>query len=208
MKKLIALILALGIIFGLVGCGNNTNKVNEQTKKVNEQTKKTAPEDTINSFFAEFKKCNFDNAKKYLLVDKNIDFSAYKDFTKGEKDAIKYWVEKTGYEIKSMEITNDSAEATINISTLNGQKIYSDYMKDLLNLKEKYISAKDQQDKEEYMQAYDKALIDSIRSKNNEIVTNTVHLELENKNGKWYIVGNQSFTNALYGGFDPEKFKS
>ncbi|MGG7078898.1 hypothetical protein [Clostridium sardiniense] len=208
MKKLIALILALGIIFGLVGCGNNNNKVNEQTKKVNEQTKKTAPEDTINSFFAEFKKCNFDNAKKYLLVDKNIDFSAYKDFTKGEKDAIKYWVEKTGYEIKSMEITNDSAEATINISTLNGQKIYSDYMKDLLNLKEKYISAKDQKDKEEYMQAYDKALIDSIRSKNNEIVTNTVNLELENKNGKWYIVGNQNFTNALYGGFDPEKFKS
>lgn len=202
MKKLIALILALGITFGLIGCGNNTTN-----NKVNEQTKKVAPENTINSFFAEFKKCNFDNAKKYLLVDKNIDFTAYKDFTNGEKDAIRYWVEKTGYEIKSMEVTNESAEATLNISTLNGQKIYSDYMESLLSLKEKYISAKDPQDKKNYMEAYDKALIDSIKSKNNEIVTNTVNIELENKDGRWYIIGNQSFTNALYGGFDPEKLK-
>lgn len=201
MKKLIALILSLGIIFGLIGCKDSTSNINEQPKKA-------APENTINTFFAEFKKCNFENAKNYLLIDKNIDGSNYEEFTEGEKEAIKYWVEKTGYEIKSTAITNDSAEVTISISTLNGEKIYGDYMNNLIKLKEKSISTKDPKEKEKSTEEYNKALINSIRNKNNDIVTNTVNLELENKNNKWYIVGNQSFIRALYGGFDPEKLKN
>ncbi len=201
MKKLIALILSLGIIFGLIGCKDSASNINEQSKK-------SAPENTINTFFTEFKKCNFDNAKSYLLIDKNIDSSNYEKFTEGEKEAIKYWVEKTGYEIKSIAITNDSAEVTISISTLNGEKIYSDYMNNLLKLKEKSISVKDSKEKEKSTEEYNKALINSIRNKNNEIVTNTVNLELEKKNNKWYIVGDQNFIRALYGGFDPEKLKN
>lgn len=201
MKKSIALILILGIIFGLVGCEKNNNNIDEQAKK-------TAIENTINGFFADFKKCDFDGAKSYLLGDKNINELDYEKLTNGEKDAIKYWVEKIGYKTKSIVITKDNAQVIIDISTIDGQQIYSDYMDTLLNLKEKYISAKNSKDKEKFAQEYNTALINSIKNKKNEIVTSTVNLELENQNNKWYIVGDENFINSLYGGVNPEKFKN
>lgn len=196
MKRLTAIILSLGIIFTLIGCGN---------EEVKEKTNKNIPENTVNAFFADFKKGNFEKAKGYLLVNKDIKAKGYNNFTNGEKEAIKYWIEKTGYEIKSSEENGDEGKVIVKISALDGEKIYKGYVENLKELRIKASSEKDKDKKEEYFNEYDKKLIEFIKSKNNEIVTNKVDINLKKQDDKWFIIGNKDLVKALYGGLNPEK---
>lgn len=216
MKKLIVPVLILGIVFSLAGCGNkNDNTSSKDTKKEvqlnasKEKIQKTEIKNTINNFFTDVKDCNVSGAESYLVDNdyKNIDKLHYNNLTDGEKKAAKCWSDKISYKIKSITLTNKSAEVVMDITSIDSYKVYSNYMNNLLALKIKVIATKNKEDKQKYNEQYNKSLIDSITNKDNKMINSTVTLEMQNKDGKWYIVGNNSLLSAIYGGFDFEKFQ-
>lgn len=216
MKKLIIPVLILGMIFSLAGCGNKDNNTNNKdTKKEvqqetnEEKAQKTEIENTINKFFSDVKDCNINGAESYLVDNdyKDIDKLHYASLTDGEKKAVRYWNEKINYKINSVTLTNKSAEVIMDILSIDSDKVYSNYMNNLLTLKMKILSTKDEEIKKKYNEQYNEALINSIKNKDNKMIKSTVTLGMENKDGKWYIIGNNDLLSALYGGFDFQKFQ-
>ncbi len=216
MKKLIIPVLILGIIFSLAGCGNkkdNTNstdiKKEVQLNTSKEKVQKTEIENTINKFFSDVKDCNANGAESYLVDNdyKNIDKVHYNNLTDGEKKAAKCWSERINHKIKSITLTNKSAEVVMDVKSIDSDEVYSNYMNNLLALKMKIIATDNKEDKQKYNEQYNKALISSVTNKDNKMINSTVTVEMQNKDGKWYIVGNNSLLSSLYGGFDFEKFQ-
>ncbi|MEG1002072.1 MAG: DUF4878 domain-containing protein [Clostridium sp.] len=194
MKKIIIAILSLTMLFGIAGCTKS---------KISTNVEKNSPENTINAFFSDFKKCNFKKAENYFLNGVTPDMEIYNNFTDGEKEAIKYWTEKIGYEIVSINNEGDNAEVTVKVMALNGVKIYNQYIKDIASLKKE---AKTSEEKAELNKEYDKALLKEVKNKNNDIVTTVVTVQLQNIDSNWYINGDGNLLKALYGGLDPNKF--
>lgn len=215
MKKLIVPVLILGMIFSLAGCGSKDNKTtsNDTKKEIQQETdkekaQKTEIKNTINKFFVDIKDCNINGAESCLVDNdyKDIDKLHYDKLTDGEKNAVKSWNEKTNYKIKSITLTKKTAEVIMDVSSIDSDKVYSNYMNNLLTLKMRSLATRDSEKKKKYNDEYNTALINSIKNKDNKIIESAVTLEMENQNGKWYIVGNNSLLSALYGGFDFEKF--
>lgn len=196
MKKVFSVLIILISILGLIGCSNN--------KPVQQNTIKVSPENVINAFFTELKKGNFEKADEYLVGDKkNIEKKDYEQLIEGEKASVKYWLEKIGYDIKSLNIISDNeANVDINISTLNGKKLYNEYKEKVLEYKTKYMSEENKEEKESDLKEYDKKLIGIIKNKNNEIITNKVNIKLEKKDDNWYIVFDDKLKEAMSGGFN------
>lgn len=198
MKKFLMVLISLLIVLGGLGCEDN---------KLKRVVESDSPENVINSFFSEFKKGNFEKAESFLINKPllNMDIDIYDDLTPGEKRVIKYWNQRIGYEILSSDIKGDKGSINIKVMALNGEKIYKRYINDITKLK-KDLSIQD--NKSKLNREYDKALIKEVRNKNNEIVTNTVTINLRNKDGNWYIEGDEILFRALCGGLNLNKINN
>lgn len=198
MRKFLIALISLLIVLGGLGC---------EGKKLNRVVESDSPENVINSFFSEFKKCNFEKAESFIINKPllNMDIDIYNELTPGEKRVIKYWNQRIGYEIVSSNIKGDKASINTKVMALNGEKIYKRYISDITKLK-KDLSI--QYNKSKFYREYDKALIKEVRNKNNEIVTNTVTINLKNIDGNWYIEGDENLFKALCGGLSLDKINN
>lgn len=198
MRKFLVVLISLLIVLGGLGCESN---------KLKRVVESDSPKNAINAFFSEFKKCNFEKAESFILNKPllNMDIDIYDELTPGEKRIIKYWNEKIGYKILSSNIKGDKASVNAEIMALNGEKIYKRYISDITKLK-KDLSI--QENKSKFNREYDKALIKEVRNKNNEIVTNTVTINLRNRDGNWYIEGDENLFRALCGGLSLDKINN
>ncbi|OPF58750.1 hypothetical protein BH724_01000 [Clostridium baratii] len=198
MRKFLIVLISLLIVLGVLGCESN---------KLKRVVESDSPKNAINAFFSEFKKCNFEKAESFILNKQllNMDIDIYDELTPGEKRIIKYWNEKIGYKILSSNIKGYKASVNAEIMALNGEKIYKRYISDITKLK-KDLSI--QENKSKFNREYDKALIKEVRNKNNEIVTNSVTINLRNRDGNWYIEGDENLFRALCGGLSLDKINN
>lgn len=198
MRKFLIVLISLLIVLGVLDCESN---------KLKRVVESDSPKNAINAFFSEFKKCNFEKAESFILNKQllNMDIDIYDELTPGEKRIIKYWNEKIGYKILSSNIKGDKASVNAEIMALNGEKIYKRYISDITKLK-KDLSI--QENKSKFNREYDKALIKEVRNKNNEIVTNSVTINLRNRDGNWYIEGDENLFRALCGGLSLDKINN
>lgn len=195
MKKGLGLILGLIISMTLVSCVN-ANKVDNSVSDKSQSDIYVAeqkPEDAITDFFTKFKSCNFEAIEKDLITNSNMDLKDIEDYSKDDKKAINYWLEKVSYEIINVKVNDNVAVANVKVSALDGNKIY-DKVNENLSREDNDIEKEDE-------------VVNILKDPSNEIVSKNVDIKLEKENGKWLIELSEELLTAICGGLNPEKLR-
>lgn len=207
MKKIITVLLGIIMAGSLVSCNNNTTKSTEPKNKseIKEDLKAQKPEDVITDFFTKFKNCNFSGIQNDILTEDSVSLKGMEDYSDSEKKAIKYWLEKLSYEIIKVDVNGDEAIAKVKVSALDGNQIYNKYKDNILKIKPNAQEELDEEGAKLADEKYGNALVNALKDKDNEIVSKTVDIKLNKKDGKWLLEFNNELLTAIYGGLDPDK---
>lgn len=178
----------------LVSCSGKPSSTAENTAPV---------EATLLDFFQSLKNGDLNNASKYLdksKEDYNISLKFQSSF---QEDLLKKVFSKIDYKIISTYWKGDTAEVSLEITSVDLLSIYNDVMsKSLEPLIDKYLngSEKDRIAAKNEAKKIASTSINNIISNNNfPKTTNKVKLILSEANGKWLIEPNEDFIYAITG---------
>lgn len=191
MKKVISIPVIVVLLFSLVSCGAN--------RKIY---------DSVNDFFKSYKELDLNNANKYVedggLLAKSINkFDSYND---KRKDAIKYWASKISYKINKTEEKNGIGIAEVEVTALDGNYIYNNYMQNVQALQ---FNENQLNNNNEYGnpigEDFDVAFLSALENQETPLKTTNIQVKLKKIDDTWKITNDSEVLTAILGGLNPNE---
>ena len=178
-KKVISLILALGMLLSLAACSSSSP---EDTVRQGLDALKNLDQETVNQVFE-----SGDSSVSDLSLDSEDETS--QEINKQVFGALTY-------KITGSNVDGDTATVTTEITTKDMSTIFSDLMQEAMSL---YMQQGGQASSEDLQQQ----LVDTMKEKLSSAgtATNTVDITVnKDSEGQWKIAMDQDLANALTGG--------
>lgn len=189
----IPLLIFIILTLFLVSCSSKTSST----------TARAPVEETLSNFFHSLKTGDLNSASQYLDKSKGTYNSSLKFQSSFQEDMAKQTFSKIDYKIVSTSCNEDTAKATVEITTLDLLKIYDDLMsKSLSPLIGKYLNGNEKDKiaaKNEAKKIVSTSMTNIINSNNFPKTTSKVKLTLSKANGKWLIEPKEDFIYAITG---------
>lgn len=192
MRKLIVVLFAVIVSISLVGCGNNNKEIS----------------DSVNDFFSSYKNLNFKNANKYVedggLLAKSIN--KFDSYNKKREDAMKYWASKIQYKITNTESKDDNGTADVEVTALDGNYIYNNYMQNVQSLQLNESQLNNNNDNGDPIGGdFDSAFLIALENQDTPLKTSKITVKLKKVDGTWKIENDQEVLQAILGGLNPNE---
>ena len=178
MKKVIALILTVVLVFGLAGCD-----------------KEESPEQAVTNMFAAINN-DIDAASKYIDYDGLLNMGESSEETSAaeSEEMLKVILEQFDYKIISSSEDGDSATVTAEITNIDMKSILADFVSEAFALA---FSGLDEETMDKQM---DHKFTELLNRNDNETVTSTVDIKLTKAENSWKVDMSDELADAIFGG--------
>ncbi len=182
MKKILVILLAVMMIFGIAGC--------QQT---------AGPDKTVSDLLDAMKAWDTAALEEYMGLE---DIYGATDMDMSSEEAemtdalMKALTANLDYTIVNTQEDGDTAIVTADITNVDMSVVMAEYITQVFAL---YFSGTDMTE-EELNTAVFELLVTSIENNQETLVTNTVDIELTKVDGEWVITADDAFYNAVFGG--------
>ena len=184
-KRLVALVLATLMLVSLCSCGSATKKA----------------EATVSGMFDAFKALDFEKAQNYIDVDKMKLSDVEENETTDYERFMKTLFDRLDYEIvSSEEIDAETVNVVVKITAVDMKVVLADYMTTALQYAFANAFADPQPSEEETNKKMEELFIASATKEDLTTVTNEVTVKVANEGGKWKVVSDDDFVDAMFGG--------
>jgi hypothetical protein len=186
MKKLVFIVISFMLVFTLAGCSS-----------------KETPEEVVANGLTAIK--NLDLLKMQQYFDSE-DINEEEDilgggFEEQGMETLELLVKNMEYEIISSEIDEDEAVVVAKLTNIDMASIMEEYIAQAFVLAMSSIGEEENEVDEAEMQAkMEKIFTDLLARDDNEMVTNTVNIELNQVDGEWKMAFDDVLANAVFGG--------
>ena len=199
MKKYFKIFIA---IFILVIFSYTTYHYFHSSGNVSNANSTLEVENVVNSFFTDLKNGNLESASKYLEDNDRYYNVEFKFKNKIYEDILKKTFSKMDYKIENLTVRNSSAEANVQITSLDLLGMYNQCSKELDPLIKVYLSGNENEKtkaKNEIKSILKDRLEESVKKGDYPKLKGTVKINLIMKDGKWIIVPNSDLIYYLTG---------
>lgn len=186
MKKLAIIVIGFLLVFTLTGCSS-----------------KETPEEVVANGLTAIKDLDLIKMQKYfdsenLNEEEDILGGNFED---QNLETLKLLVKNMEYEIISSEINEDEATVVTKLTNIDMASIMQEYIAQAFVLAMSNIGEDENIVDEAQMQAkMEKMFTDLLARDGNEMVTNTVNIDLIKVDGEWEIEFDEVLANAVFGG--------
>lgn len=191
MKKIIAIIATVLLLASLASCSGDSKIY-----------------DSVNDFFKSYKELNLSNANKYVedggLLAKSI--KSFDNYNDKRKEAIKYWASKISYKITKTEEKNGEGTADVEVTALDGNYIYNNYMQNVqaLQFNENQLN-NNNEDGNPIGGDFDSAFLSALENQETPLKTSNIQVKLKKVDGTWKITNDNEVLTAILGGLNPNE---
>ncbi|MDP4133301.1 MAG: DUF5105 domain-containing protein [Bacillota bacterium] len=185
-KSIIGILLAVSLVFGLVGCG--------EVKKA---------ESSVNGMFTALKSSDLNKAQEYINLDELNLFKDKDKLTGNPEVFMKALFSKLGYTIISSEkIDSNTVVVKTKITAVDMKPVLKEFISKAMQFafQNAFAEGGKQLTDEELNKKYEQVFIECTSKKDLAMVTNTVDIKVVNVDGNWKIKGDDALVDALLGG--------
>lgn len=181
-KSLTAVIFAFALMFVFTGCSAASKA-----------------QSTVENALTELQKGNLDKAYQYLYRSDEVDLEVDED-TEDSEEYMKAIFKTLSWEIVSAEEDGDTVVVKANITAIDMKNAMQDYITQAFRyaLTTAYLDPKPTE--EEVTEKMEEMFMNSIQNQSEKTVTNEVEIKVMQEDGKWKIVSDEAFGNAVTGG--------
>lgn len=181
-KSITAVIFAFALMFVFTGC-SATNKA----------------QSAVENALTELQKGDFEKAGQYLYQSDAANLEVNED-NENSVEYIKAIFKTLSWEIISAEEDGDTVVVKANITAIDMKNAMQDYITQAFRyaLTTAYLDPKPTE--EEITAKMEEMFMDSIQSQSEKTVTSEVEIKVMQEDGKWKVVTDEAFENAVTGG--------
>ena len=181
LRRLGILIVVAILTYTMTGCG--------EVRKA---------ENSVNNMFKAFQNLDFEVSKEYIdleEVEEQDDINA--------KAIMENLFQELEYQIISSEkIDKDTVNVKVKITAVDMKPIFRDFFVDYIAHAFSYALSGDEMTEEEQEAKMQEILLQSIKDRGSQTVTNEVVLEVNRQGKVWKVESSDTFVNALLGDFE------
>lgn len=183
MKKIIslALVLIMGISFASCGSKNDTKAV----------------EASVDKAVTALKKYDTESINKYVESDDLKSIQEGIDGIEGADKLVKAIFSKLSYEISDVSIKDNHATVSMAVTTKDLKSVASSYMMSMLG---SYLKGEVDTKNESFIQEQLTVITDMVNADTVGTTSANVNVALENKDGTWVIILDDTVEDAIMGG--------
>lgn len=184
-KRLLALSLAVLMLVSLCSCSSATKQA----------------ETTVSSMFDAFKSLDFEKAQNYIDIEdmkhsqvEESETTNYEMFMGALFDRLDYTI------ISSEEVDSENVNVVVKITAVDIKPVLGEYIVAALQYAFANAFADPQPTEEETNKKMEELFIASASKDDLATVTNEVTIKVAKEEGKWKVVSDDAFVDAMFGG--------
>lgn len=183
LKKMLSIIMAAAMIFGIVGCGSMES-----------------PETSVTNYLNAVKNQDAQTIAKYTGDDEEEAEEETEDTNAGDEDFAQYAIDKLlgsmEYEIISSEEKDDTAAVTVSFTNVNMTVVVSEMMSNAISL---IFSGMSDEEMNTAMQGF---FITALENHEEDLVTKEATISLKKGDGYWIVENGDDLLDAATGGIE------
>ncbi len=185
-KRILSLVLVLGLVFSMTGCGSDIGKA----------------ESAVKGMFSALKDVDFEKAGKYANID---DFGSMGDseLTENIEVVMETILDKLDYKIISSEQTDENTVIVkTEVTTTDMKPVVTDFFTEAFTYALSIAFKNPQPTEEETNKKMEEILVECASKPDLETVTNEIDIKVaKDENGEWKVDADETVVDTLLGGF-------